>query len=70
MSTYSISILDGHIVSVSNLPVVLRFFLLLLETRIKMATMTIMMRIMPAMAIPIAKLLCEIQNLSGSYSRV
>ena len=50
-------------------PVVLRFFLLLLETRMKMAMMTTMMRMMPAIAIPMAKLLCEIQNLSGSYSR-
>ena len=47
-------------------PVVDKFFLLLLETRIMMATTTAVIRIRPAMAIPMAKLLCEIQNVLGS----
>jgi hypothetical protein len=37
-------------------PVVERFFLLLLETRIMIAITTARIRIRPAMAIPIAKL--------------
>ena len=50
-------------------PVVERFFLLLLDTRIMMATTTAVIKIKPAMAIPIAKLLCEMQNVLGSYAR-
>jgi len=47
-------------------PVVERFFLLLFDTRIMIATTTAVMRISPAMAIPIAKLLWEMQNVFGS----
>ena len=47
-------------------PVVDKFFLRLLDTKIMMATTTAVIKISPAMAIPIAKLLCEIQNVLGS----
>jgi len=47
-------------------PVVDRFFLLLFDTKIIMATTTAVIRISPAMAMPIAKLLWEMQNVFGS----
>ena len=50
-------------------PVVDRFFLLLFDTKIMMATTTAVIKIKPAMAMPIAKLLCEMQNVFGSYAR-
>jgi hypothetical protein len=47
-------------------PVVERFFLRRFETRIMMATTTAVIRIRPAIAIPMAKLRCEMQNVFGS----
>ncbi len=50
------------------LPVVLRFFRRRLDTRMRMATTTATMRMRPAMAMPMAKLFCEMQKWFGSYS--
>ena len=49
-------------------PVVERFFLLRLDTRIMMAMTTAVIKMRPAMAIPMAKLLCEMQKVFGSYT--